>query len=453
MTDTVQARVGEVCRAGYAIREVTATGGVVCEPVQPIAGVGTTTNGLEVAIASSYQLPQTCASGQQPEWDDSKKAWGCATPITGVAVGPGMTGGGTSGDLKIAADPAYWQRRTLGSCTVGAAIITVNEDGTVVCGATAPTAGTGITTSGQQVSIAGSYRLPQSCAAGQRPGWDTAAGAWICANDAVNPGTITGVTAGTGMTGGGTSGNVTVSADTTYLQRRVTGVCGVGFSIRAINQDGSVTCEQDNDSGGTLTTITTTGGITGGGSGSSVALNTDPNVLQRRVTGACAVGSSIRVIYSDGTVSCEADTDTDTDTNSGGTITGVTAGSGLVGGGTSGNVTLALADNMLDLVARQGSNGTNWSEGGTTNYSNPRAKMQAGAIDVTIPTNLALTSITITFPQAFVGTPLVMQGIEASNGQGNPQAVITALSSTSVTFEAAGAGGRTYTLHWFAIGS
>jgi hypothetical protein len=108
---------------------------------------------------------------------------------------------------------------------------------------------------------------------------------------------------------------------------------------------------------------------------------------------------------------------------------------------------------MLDLVARQGGNGTDWSAGGTTNYSKARAKMQAGAIDVTIPANSSLTSITITFPQAFAGTPLVMQGIEASNGQGNPQAVITALSGTSVTFEAAGASGRTYTLHWFAIGS
>lgn len=450
VTDTVQARIGEVCGTGYTIREVTATGGVLCEPVQPIAGAGITTNGLQVAIAPSYQLPQTCATGQRPQWDDTKKVWACVDPITGLTVGPGMIGGGTSGNLQVAADPAYWQRRTSGTCTVGSAIVAVNEDGTVVCGATAPTAGTGITTSGQQVSVAVPYRLPQSCGADQRPGWDVTAVAWICADDQVNPGTITGVTAGTGLSGGGTSGNVTVSADTNYLQRRV-GACGVGYSIRAIAQDGSVTCQQDTNSGGTITNISTAGGITGGGSSGSVSLNTDPNVLQRRITGACAAGSSIRVVYSDGSVSCE--TDTDTDTNSGGTITGVTAGSGLVGGGTSGNVTLALADNMLDLVARQGGNGTDWSAGGTTNYSNPRAKMQAGAIDVTIPANVSLTSVTITFPQAFSGTPLVIQGIEASNGQGNPQAVITALSSTSVTFEAAGASGRTYTLHWFAIGS
>lgn len=449
VTDTVQARVGELCGMGYAIREVTTEGGVVCEPLEPIAGTGITTNGREVSVAESYQLPQTCMTGQRPEWNATTKVWACVTPITGVAVGPGVVGGGTSGNLMIAADTAYMQRRIAGTCTVGAAIIAVNQDGTVVCGTTEPTAGTGVTTSGQQVSVAGPYRLPQNCGAGQRPSWNQATGVWTCADDQVNPGTITGVTAGTGMTGGGTSGNVTVSADTNYLQRRVVGVCAVGYSIRVIAADGAVTCQIDSNSGGTITAVTTGGGITGGGSSGGVSLNTDPNVLQRRVTGACAVGSSIRTIYNDGTVTCEDDTDT----NSGGTITGVTAGQGLVGGGNSGNVTLALADNTLDLVARQGSNGTDWSAGGTTNYANPRAKMQAGAIDVTIPVSTGLTSITITFPQAFVGTPLVMQGIEASNGQGNPQAVITALSNTSVTFEAAGAGGRIYTLHWFAIGS
>ena len=447
VTDTVQARIGELCGAGYAIREVTATGGVVCEPVQPIASAGITTNGLEVGIAPSYQLPQTCTNGQRPEWDATAKVWACVDPITGLSVGPGMTGGGTSGDITIAADPAYWQRRTSGTCTVGAAIVAVNEDGTIVCSATAPTAGTGITTSGQQVSIAGPYRLPQSCGAGQRPGWDTTAGAWICANDAVNPGTITGVTAGTGMSGGGTSGNVTVSADTNYVQRRVTGACGVGFSIRAIAQDGSVTCEQDNDSGGTLTTIMTTGGITGGGSGSSVTLNTDPNVLQRRVTGSCPDGWSIRVIYNDGTVSCEADTDT---TNPG-TITGVTAGSGLTGGGTSGNVTLALSNNMLDLVARQGGNATDWSTGGTTNYANPSVKMQAGSISATIGSD-STTLVTVTYPQGFAAPPLIMTGLEAVPGATNPHATTLNVTSTSVKFRVAGYPGQTYQVHWFAIG-
>jgi hypothetical protein len=58
-------------------------------------------------------------------------------------------------------------------------------------------------------------------------------------------GDITGVTAGTGLSGGGTSGDVTLNANTTYLQRRVTGTCAAGSSIRVISATGTVTCETD----------------------------------------------------------------------------------------------------------------------------------------------------------------------------------------------------------------
>jgi hypothetical protein len=58
-------------------------------------------------------------------------------------------------------------------------------------------------------------------------------------------GDITGVTAGTGLTGGGTGGDVTLNVNTTYLQRRISSSCTVGSSIRAINEDGTVLCETD----------------------------------------------------------------------------------------------------------------------------------------------------------------------------------------------------------------
>ncbi len=58
-------------------------------------------------------------------------------------------------------------------------------------------------------------------------------------------GDITGVTAGTGLNGGGNSGDVTINADTSYLQRRVSGTCPAGQSIRVINNDGTVVCEVD----------------------------------------------------------------------------------------------------------------------------------------------------------------------------------------------------------------
>jgi hypothetical protein len=71
--------------------------------------------------------------------------------------------------------------------------------------------------------------------------------------------------------------------------------------------------------------------------------------LQRRVTGTCPAGQYLQAIDATGSVSCGTDAD------SGGDITGVTAGNGLAGGAMSGNATLSVA---VPLQLTQGNAGS-----------------------------------------------------------------------------------------------
>jgi hypothetical protein len=146
-------------------------------------------------------------------------------------------------------------------------------------------------------------------------------------------GDITGVTAGTGLTGGGTSGGVTLSVDTSQTQKRVSGTCTTGNAVRVVNQDGTVTCQAVGTgtvtsvasgtglTGGPITSTGTLSVATGGITGSLLASNSvdsskivdgsiglaDVNAtqIQARVSGSCTAGNAIRAIDSAGAVTCE----------------------------------------------------------------------------------------------------------------------------------------------------
>ncbi|HEY2987634.1 MAG TPA: hypothetical protein VGL11_07900 [Candidatus Binatia bacterium] len=150
-------------------------------------------------------------------------------------------------------------------------------------------------------------------------------------------GDITAVNPGAGLSGGGASGDVTLSVDTSQIQSRVTNTCPTGQAIRVIDQTGNVTCEAvGGTAGGTVTSVGTGVGLTGGpitttgtisvadgaitaaklgansvdsskivdGSIGSVDVNTTQ--IQSRVTGTCTAGNAIRVVAADGSVTCES---------------------------------------------------------------------------------------------------------------------------------------------------
>jgi hypothetical protein len=84
-------------------------------------------------------------------------------------------------------------------------------------------------------------------------------------------------------------------------QARVGGTCGSGRAISSISSRGTVGCSTV---GGTITRVSAGTDLTGGGSSGHVTLSVDENRAQHRVSGTCASGSAISSIDRSGSVSC-----------------------------------------------------------------------------------------------------------------------------------------------------
>jgi hypothetical protein len=264
--------------------------------------------------------------------------------ITGVIAGTGLTGGGSAGDATLEMSP--------------------------------------------------SFRLPQGCSPDQVPRWIGVS--WACTTIG-GGGTVTEVGTGAGLTGGPihTSGTVSIatggvtsdmiangtigSADvsSSQIQVRVTGSCPADQGIRTVNADGSVICDPDNDSGGTVTQVSTGMGLSGGPitafgtisvatGGISSAMIQDAGIeavdinssqVQRRVAGTCTAGQSIRAVATDGTVTCQS--------SGTGTVQQVNSGPGLVGGPITAAGTLSV-DFGAVATASHNHLGQSWSGGVTT---------------------------------------------------------------------------------------
>ncbi|MFO1311184.1 MAG: hypothetical protein U1F41_03870 [Burkholderiales bacterium] len=121
------------------------------------------------------------------------------------------------------------------------------------------------------INLATTQLLPTTaCTNNQIPRWNGSA--WTCSTDANSGGTVTSVASGTGLTGGPITTTGTLSIAPGY---QLPQSCTNG-QVPKSNGSGGWTCGSDANSGGTVTSVTAGAGLTGGTITTSGTIAVDP---------------------------------------------------------------------------------------------------------------------------------------------------------------------------------